>query len=64
MVQPKDIDAVAAAMTRMLENAAERIAMGAAGRVAVETHFNWDRVARQTLEFVQQVVRRTGGDTR
>jgi len=29
-------------------------------RAAVESHYNWDRVAAETLEFVTQVTRRDG----
>ena len=29
--------------------------MGAAARRAVETHFNWDRVARETRELAAEV---------
>ena len=32
--------------------------MGAAGRRAVETHYNWDRVARETTAFVEGVLPR------
>src|SRR5437879_4365374 len=38
--------AVAAGITRLLGDAGLRHRMGEAGRRAVETHYNWDRVAR------------------
>ncbi|MEA2762427.1 MAG: hypothetical protein QOD47_1711, partial [Gemmatimonadaceae bacterium] len=30
--------------------------MGIAGRLAVETHYNWDRVARDVRDFTYAVV--------
>jgi glycosyltransferase involved in cell wall biosynthesis len=37
-------------------NPERRKQMGAAGRRAVETYFNWDRVARDTREFTERVI--------
>ena len=54
VVPPTDVPAVTVALRRLLEDAALRQTMGRAGRRAVETHYNWDRVARQTLEFTRQ----------
>jgi hypothetical protein len=31
--------------------------MGAAARAAVLEHYNWDRVARETSEFADRVLR-------
>ena len=46
-----DLDAVASAIGRLLSDGALRRRMGVAGRTAVETHYNWERVARETLAF-------------
>ncbi len=54
VVPPADERAVAAALGRLIADPALRAAMGAAGRRAVETHYNWDRVARETLDFTRQ----------
>ncbi len=56
LVEPSDDAAAAAALGRLLDDAALRGSMGAAGRRAVETHYNWDRVARETAEFARRVV--------
>lgn len=55
VVPPTDVDAVAEAMRMLLDDADRRHAMGCAGRRAVESHYNWDRVARETLAFVGRV---------
>lgn len=57
LVAPNDVDAVAAALRRVLADTERRRAMGRAGRRAVETHFNWDRVARETAAFAERAVR-------
>jgi|SRR6267143_111305 len=49
LVDPESPAAVAAGITQLLGNAGLRNRMGAAGRRAVETYFNWDRVARDLL---------------
>ncbi|HWC75379.1 MAG TPA: glycosyltransferase family 4 protein [Gemmatimonadales bacterium] len=45
LVDPYDPRDVAAALTRLLGDALLRRRLGRAGRAAVETYFNWDRVA-------------------
>jgi phosphatidylinositol alpha-1,6-mannosyltransferase len=55
IVGPKDPDATAAALRRLLADPERRRAMGAAGRKAVVTHYNWDRVARETAAFAERV---------
>jgi len=44
LVDAEDTAAVAAAITRLLEDADLRRRLGAGGRRAVETYFNWNRV--------------------
>jgi phosphatidyl-myo-inositol dimannoside synthase len=55
LVPPSDAVAAAAAVRRLLDDRAMRDAMGRAGRCAVESHYNWDRVARETIAFVDRV---------
>ena len=61
VVSPTDSDAIADAIRSLLLNPDRRNQMGAAGRRAVQTHYNWDRVARDTREFTYRV---TGARTR
>jgi glycosyltransferase involved in cell wall biosynthesis len=56
VVPPTDVDAIADALRSLLLNPERRKQMGRAARLAVETHYNWDRVARDTREFTYQVV--------
>jgi phosphatidylinositol alpha-1,6-mannosyltransferase len=58
---PTDVDAIAGAVRSLLLNPERRKQMGRAARHAVETHYNWDRVARDTRAFTYRVV---GGTTR
>lgn len=57
VVSPTDADAVTNAIRALLLNPDRRLQMGKAARRAVETHYNWDRVARDTREFTKEVVR-------
>jgi phosphatidylinositol alpha-1,6-mannosyltransferase len=56
VVPPTDVDAIADAIRSLLVNEARRNQMGKAARRAVETHYNWERVARDTREFTEHVV--------
>jgi phosphatidylinositol alpha-1,6-mannosyltransferase len=53
VVPPADVEAVTAAVRSLLADDDRRKALGAAARRAAETHYTWDRVARETLEFVR-----------
>ena len=55
VITPDDAGLLASTVRGLLSNDARRRAMGAAGRRAVEAHYNWDRVARETLAFVGRV---------
>jgi phosphatidylinositol alpha-1,6-mannosyltransferase len=55
VVRPTDLDAIADAIRSLLLNPDRRKQMGVAGRRAVETHYNWDRVAREAREFTYRV---------
>ncbi len=46
LVDPESPDAVAEAIRTLLRDPAEAQRLGAAGRAAIERHFNWDRVMR------------------
>jgi phosphatidylinositol alpha-1,6-mannosyltransferase len=56
VVPPSDVDAIGDALRSLLLNPERRKQMGRAARHAVETHYNWDRVARDTRDFTYQVV--------
>lgn len=55
VVPPTDAGAVADAIRSLLLNPERRKQMGLAAWHAVETHNNWDRVARDTRDFTYQV---------
>jgi phosphatidylinositol alpha-1,6-mannosyltransferase len=56
IVNPTDVDAVASAIRQLLCDEELRARIGTAGRLAVETHYNWQRVARETLDFTHACV--------
>ncbi|HEY3219948.1 MAG TPA: glycosyltransferase family 4 protein [Gemmatimonadales bacterium] len=51
LVDPDDPAAVAAGINALLVNPERRKQLGAAGRRAVETYYNWDRVAKELMEI-------------
>jgi phosphatidylinositol alpha-1,6-mannosyltransferase len=51
LVDPDDPAAVAAGINALLADAALRQRLGAAGRRAVETYYNWDRVAADLIRI-------------
>jgi phosphatidylinositol alpha-1,6-mannosyltransferase len=55
VVPPQDIKAIAAALRTLLADPARCEAMGRAARAAVESHYNWARVGRETRAFAEQV---------
>jgi phosphatidylinositol alpha-1,6-mannosyltransferase len=55
IVPATDVAAAALAIRSLLDDESRRRAMGAAARAAVLAHYNWDRVARETLAFVDRV---------
>jgi phosphatidylinositol alpha-1,6-mannosyltransferase len=57
VLPPQDLDAWVAALGDLLRNESKRKAFGDAGRKAVEDHYNWDRVARDTRDFTLSVTR-------
>jgi phosphatidylinositol alpha-1,6-mannosyltransferase len=56
VVPPQDIPSISAAIGSLLRDQSRRDAMARAARKAVEDHYNWDRVARDTREFTYQVI--------
>ena len=60
VVPPEDIDAIASAVGKFLRDANLREAFGLAGRRAVEEHYNWARVARDTRDFTLAVITSRG----
>lgn len=55
VIAAADAAGLAATVRGLLSNEERRRAMGDAGRRAVESHYNWDRTARETLAFVERV---------
>ena len=51
LVDPDDPAAVAAGVNNLLGDPERRKKLGAAGRRAVETYYNWDRVARDLIRI-------------
>jgi phosphatidylinositol alpha-1,6-mannosyltransferase len=56
IVPPENEDAIVSAIRSLLVNEDKRKEMGRAGRLAVETYYNWDRVARDTRDFTVDVI--------
>jgi phosphatidylinositol alpha-1,6-mannosyltransferase len=54
LVDPDDPQAVAAGINGLLADAGLRRRFGAAGRRAVETFYNWDRVARDLMKIDEE----------
>lgn len=55
VIPPTDVKAIASALRTLLTDRARREQMGRAARAAVESHYNWARVARETCAFAEQV---------
>jgi phosphatidylinositol alpha-1,6-mannosyltransferase len=55
VLPPQDVAAWTAAIGNLLRNESERRALGDAGRRAVESYYNWQRVVRDTREFTLRV---------
>ena len=56
VVSPSDTGAIAAAMTRLLEEPELAAAMGASGRRAVETRFNWEPERAKLLALYERLL--------
>ncbi len=55
LVDPSDVDAVAAAMLRLLEDPAEARRLGANGRRAFEERYNWQALERKLLALYAEL---------
>ena len=55
VVDPDDVSAVASALGRLVSDQLLARRLGQAGRKAVETYYNWDRVIRDLREIESQV---------
>lgn len=55
VVDPDDPAAVAVALKRLLDDQLLARRLGQAGRKAIETYYNWDRVIRDLLDIESQV---------
>ena len=60
VVPPEDVDRVTVALRKLLTDDDFRRGMGKAARQAVVTHYNWDRVARDTMAFAREVTSGVG----
>lgn len=58
VVPPTDVEAVTDALRLLLTDSDRRKTMGAAARRAAETHYTWDRVAKQTQDFARSVLQK------
>lgn len=57
LVDPSDVAAVAAAMTRLLNDPAEAHRLGQNGRRAFQTQYNWQALERKLLELYEALGR-------
>src|SRR5215213_8126112 len=55
LVDAESDEAVAEALARLLDNPALRARLGAAGRRAVESHYNWDRVTADLVRIGREL---------
>ncbi|MEP6507374.1 MAG: glycosyltransferase family 4 protein [Gemmatimonadales bacterium] len=60
VVPPENIQAIASAIGGFLRDKVRASTFGSAGRKAVEEHYNWDRVARDTRDFTLSVLKHAG----
>jgi phosphatidylinositol alpha-1,6-mannosyltransferase len=54
LVNPENVDEICAAIRRLLDDRSLSIRLGAAGRKAVETYYNWDRVTADLARIGQE----------
>ena len=63
-VPPGDADALASALTRLLDDPVLRRRLGAAGRARVLARFTWTRAAESTAELYRAAIERQGAGGR
>jgi len=56
LVPPKDPEAMAAAIQRLIDSPAERVSLGIAGRARAAEEYGWQRVMTQWSEFYSSLV--------
>lgn len=56
LVPPKDVDALASTIERLLKDQEMRLRMAAAGRALVASEFSQDSVAQQTLALLEELL--------
>jgi len=56
VVPPESVEAIVSAIRSLLLDENRRRTIGVAARHAVETYYNWDRVARDTREFTYRAL--------
>ncbi|MEO5589709.1 MAG: glycosyltransferase family 4 protein [Gemmatimonadaceae bacterium] len=56
VLPPEDVERWAQVLLGLLNDDGHRKTLGLAGRLAVESYYNWDRVARDTRRFTLDVV--------
>jgi glycosyltransferase involved in cell wall biosynthesis len=57
LVEPGDVDSLAAALNELVANPAERELLGAAAAYAAEHEYGWDDIARRHVELYEELVR-------
>jgi glycosyltransferase involved in cell wall biosynthesis len=55
LVDAERVDAVVEAVGRLLDDATLRAGLGASGRRAVESHYNWDRVTADLVRIGREL---------
>ncbi|MEX1103019.1 MAG: glycosyltransferase family 4 protein, partial [Dehalococcoidia bacterium] len=55
LVPPKNDEAIAAAVVRLLRNPAQRKALGARGQV-LAAHYSWDNVAHRLMSYYERLL--------
>lgn len=58
VVPPEDVDALSAAIDRLIENPAERRKLGSAGRRKVEEHYDWDENVTRMIDIYERILHR------
>ncbi|MBC8512601.1 MAG: glycosyltransferase [Dehalococcoidia bacterium] len=56
LVKPRDVESLAAALQRLIDNPERRQRMGEVGRQIVQEHFTWQRNAADTLALYHRVL--------
>jgi glycosyltransferase involved in cell wall biosynthesis len=60
LVRPRDVESLAAALRRLLDDPARRVRMGAMGRDIVERHYTWQRNAAESMAIYRDALNKAG----